>query len=123
DRINRFLRFLIHDLAEGGIFAIQEGGGFVADEELRAGGIRIVAARHGQDARLMAGRVELGLDAIAGAACTGTLRTAPLNHESFNDAMKDETVVEPNLAESEEILDVSRRQLRKKLQANRAFTR
>src|SRR6202041_3043361 len=68
DLVDDILGSLIYAFAEGRVFAVQEIRGFVADEELRAGGIRVAAAGHRKGAGIVLGRVEFGLDGVAAAA-------------------------------------------------------
>ena len=62
----------------------------VADEELAAGGVRVLRAGHGDDAAVVGAVVELGLDLVAGIAGAPAQfparilgeRVAALDHES-----------------------------------------
>src|SRR5262245_31097741 len=63
-------------------------------------------------------RVEFRLEFIAAVAVAGALGAAALDHETFDDAMEDEAVVEADLAKCEEVLDVPRREVGHELQSN-----
>src|SRR6185437_4062420 len=56
------------DLAEGGVFAVEEERRAQADEELAVGAVGIWAARHAERAAQEARAVEFGLEILARAA-------------------------------------------------------
>ena len=58
-------------LTEAGVLSIQESRVAGADEELTAGGIRMLGASHGDDSADMVPLVELSLDLIARIARAG----------------------------------------------------
>src|SRR5699024_1696624 len=104
DRVDDLLGVLVGHLAEHGVLALQVRGGAHGDEELRpvgaggAAGERVAAlARvgHGQHVGLV--EVLLGdlvVEGVAGAAGAGAQRVAALQHETGDDAVEDDTVVE-----------------------------
>src|SRR5690606_2587408 len=72
-------------LAEGGVLVVEMRHLLEADEELRAGRVGVIGASHREDARLVRGAIELGLDGVAGAAGAGAFRAATLDHEALDD--------------------------------------
>ena len=89
-----------HDLAKGGILAVQVGCVLVHDEELAAGTVGVHAAGHADDAAdVLDGVVDavggkLALDVPAGAAGAVAQRAAALDHEVGDDAVEGQAVVE-----------------------------
>ncbi|MFM1944067.1 MAG: hypothetical protein RI897_3049 [Verrucomicrobiota bacterium] len=103
----------IHQLAEGGVLAIEELGIAMADEELGSGGVRVLGAGHGDDPADVGFLVELGFDFVAGAAGAEDvflggvfgIGVTALNHEAFDDAVEAGAVVEAFGGQFLEILD------------------
>ncbi|MFM1944066.1 MAG: hypothetical protein RI897_3048 [Verrucomicrobiota bacterium] len=101
------------DLAEGGVFVIEEGGGTVADEELGSGGVGGCGAGHGEDAADVFAVIELGFDGVAGAAgAVGGflggvfgIGVTALDHEALHDAVEGGAVVEALFGEFFEVFD------------------
>src|SRR5688572_4670866 len=91
-------------LAEDGVAAVEVRRVAVADVELAARGIRVLAARHRHRAAHVLVLVELGGDGIAGAAGAVTLGVAALDHEVGHHAMEGEPVVEALLGVGDEIV-------------------
>ena len=92
------------------------------DKELASGRVGHHAASHAQNAAVMleivlgkAVVLELALDAIAGATHAGTLGIAALNHETGDDAVKDEAVIEAAVHKAQEVVDGVRSNLRVEL--------
>src|SRR5579859_7737898 len=88
-------------MAKGRVLMVEEGSVTVANKELRAGGIGIAAAGHGNDAVLVRMVVQFGLDGIArtagapGAFLAGVFGQgiAALDHKTLDDAVKAGAVV------------------------------
>jgi hypothetical protein len=105
------------ELAKRGVLPVKKARVAVADEELAAGGIRILRASHREDAADMGFVVELGLDLVAGAASTPGLllagvlgqRIATLDHEALDNAVETSAVVKALERQLLEILDVAGR--------------
>src|ERR1700675_2871191 len=93
------------DLAEHGVLAVEEVRRGEHDVELAAGGVGVVAPRHGDGAAVVLVLVELGLDLVPGAARAVALRIAALHDEVGLDAVKGQPVVEALLGEGDEVLD------------------
>ena len=73
------------------------------DEELASPGVR-ARVRHGdRSSRVPVVRGELVLDRVAGAAVSGALGVAALDHEARDDAVEDRAVVEVRLDELAEV--------------------
>jgi hypothetical protein len=94
-----------------------------ANKKLGAGGIGILRSSHRQNAGLMRRRIELRFDLIPRAACARPLRASALDHESFDDSMKNYTVIKADLSQAQEILDMTRGQVRQEVEPNLAFVR
>ncbi len=117
--------------AERGVLVVEKRRVAVADEKLRAGGIRVLRPRHGKDAARVRAVIELGLDLVTGVARAphGFLawvfgqRIAALNHEILDDAMKAGAVVESLIGEFLEIGDCVRRDLGPEFDDHGAFSR
>ncbi len=104
--IHRGFRNFVHDvhpvddLTESGILAVKMGRILMHDKELGTGRIGVLGSRHGNNAPFMFQRIsktiglEFPFDLIAGAAHTGTVRAAALNHKAFDDLMEDQPVIE-----------------------------
>src|SRR6266404_3491782 len=75
------------------VLAVEEGRVVEADEELAVAGIRARGARHRRRAAHMRLLGELGLELVAGAAGTGTVRATGLRHEALDHAMEYDVVV------------------------------
>lgn len=99
------------DFAKGGILAIQEQIVGVADEELAAGGIRMHAAGHGNDAAFMAEGIiesiaaEFAFDGIARSTGADAIGVAALDHEALDDAVERQAIIK---AFRDEICEVFR---------------
>src|SRR5690242_2916099 len=83
-----------HDLAEHGVLPVEVRRGAVADVELAAGGVGMLAARHRQGPAHVLLLVELRLDGVARPAGAVALRTAALHDEVGHDPVEIEAVVE-----------------------------
>lgn len=99
-------------MTEGRILVVEEAGITVDNEELGAGTVGMLRASHGEDAAHVGLGVELGLDLVTGATCTRHaagawlgVRTAALNHETLDDAVKGGAVIEAFFGELKEVLD------------------
>src|SRR5438270_6105090 len=87
------------------------------NEKLRARRIRIGFARHRDYSALVRMIIELGFDFVTRAACAVAIlfgrifriRIAALDHESFNDPVKNCAVVKSGARELLKILDGARR--------------
>src|SRR5215470_6393497 len=109
-----------HDLAEHGVLAVEVRGRAVADVELAAGRVGVLAARHRHGATHVLLLVELRLDRVARAAGAVALRAAALHDEVGHDPVEVEAVVEALLRQGDEVLDGLRRVLREELDPNLA---
>ena len=65
--------------------------------------------------------VELRLDLVAGAAGAASLGTTALDHEPFDDPVEDQSIIETDLGQRQEIPDVARRHVGQKLKPNGAL--
>ena len=87
------------DLAKGSILAIQVLGILMHNEELATGGVGAGGTGHAQNAPLVtqfvleAVKEKLALDAVAGAAHTGAIGTAALDHKAGDDPVEDQSVI------------------------------
>ena len=101
----------LNDLTESGIRAIQVRTGFVHDEELAACGIGMHSSCHRQNAfgmfQIIGHTVgsELTLDAVAGAAHTGAIGTSALDHETADDTVEDQTIIEMLADQADKIVN------------------
>ena len=89
-------------LAEDGVLLVEEARIVDADVELRARGVRVCRAGHRDralDVRLV---VELGGELVTGAAGSGALGAAALDHELRFDPVELEAVVEAGAGELDE---------------------
>src|SRR5262252_2656531 len=109
-----------HDLAEHGVLAIEVRRIAVADVELAARRVRVLAARHRHGAAHVLLLVELGLDGVARAAGAVALRAAALHDEVGHDPVEVEAVVEALLGQGDEVLNGLRRVFREELDPNLA---
>ncbi len=106
-------------LAKGGVLAVEVRSGVEHEEELAARGVRIRRASHGEDAKLVLFRIELGGNLVARSACAPHLflgrvlreRVAALGHEALDDAMEERAVVEAFAGEFLEIFHGLRRDI------------
>ena len=120
----------LDELAERGVLAVEKARVAVADEKLRAGGIRILRARHREDAARVRLVIELRLDLMprparaprAFLARIFRQRITALNHKTLDDAMKTSAVVKTFLREVSEIFDVARRNVRPEFENHFART-
>lgn len=114
----------VDNAAESGVISVKEEGILVDDEELGSGGVRVGSAGHGENAAGVAEGVvnavglELSLYVPAGAAHSGALRVAALNHESLDDAVEDESVVKAALDKLFKVLTADGGVLGAKLQGD-----
>ena len=98
------------DFSESGISAIQMRSSLVHDEELASGGVGMHGSCHGKNACLMlqgiveAVLVELAFDVVSRAAHTGSIRAAALDHETADNAVEDQSIIEALLYEADEIV-------------------
>src|SRR5262249_3837653 len=91
------------------------------DKKLRASTVRVLGASHGDHTTDVRTVVEFGFNLIARATCAISglvflvfgVRIAPLNHEVWDDTMKDGLVIKPGLCELDKIFHVLRRFIRK----------
>src|SRR6476659_6727981 len=109
-----------HDLAERRILPIQKMRIGHTDEKLGPGTVRIVGARHREDAPLVRFAVELCFDLVSGAAHAmrgpvGILAVwiASLDHEFWNYSMKGGAVVKPFLGQVDEVFHMAGRDIMK----------
>src|SRR5262247_1050184 len=109
-----------HDLAEHGVLAVEMRRRAVADVELAAGRVGMLAARHRHGAAHVLLLVELRLDRVARAARAVALGAAALHDEVGHDPVEVEAVVEALLGQGDEVLDGLRRVLREELDPNLA---
>src|SRR5258705_9103308 len=103
------------ELAEGRILAVQRWRRLVHDEELARCRVGAARAGHREDAGLVLLRVELRLEHPRSAARSGASRVTALDHEARDHAVEDLPVVEPRVAQIEEVADVVRRNVRPEL--------
>src|SRR5208282_3802718 len=81
-------------LAENGVLAVEESRRREADEELAVAAVGALRARHADRAAQEMRLAELGRDVLARAAGAGAGGIAGLRHESRDDAVEDDAVVE-----------------------------
>src|SRR5215510_1470304 len=77
-----------HDLAEHGVLAVEVRGRAVADVELAAGRVGMLAACHRDGAAQVLLLVELRLDRVARAARAVVFRAGSVHHEVRHDSMQ-----------------------------------
>ena len=81
------------------------------DEELAACGIGMHSSGHGQNAfgvlQIVSYAVssEFTLDAVAGATTSGAVRTSTLDHETADDTVEDQTVIEMLVDQADKIVN------------------
>ena len=105
----------LDELAERGVLAVKKTRVAVADEKLRAGGIRTLRTRHREHAANVWLVIELRLDLVTGTAGAPEVllgivlrvRVAALNHKTLDDTVKTGAVVETFFREVGEIFDVA----------------
>lgn len=97
------------DFTEGGVLVVEVLAVFAAeaDEELRAGGVGVGGAGHGEDTFFVFGVVEFGIDVVAGATCAGAVGAATLDDEIGEDAVEVEIIVEAFFGEFDEVFGVA----------------
>src|SRR3989442_6421670 len=88
-----------------GVVSVEMGRGAVADVELAARGVGVLAPRHCDAAAHVLLRVELGGDRVAGTAGAVAFGAAALDDEVRDDAVEGEPVVEPPPGERHEVRD------------------
>src|SRR5438034_3154521 len=103
------------DLPEDGVVTVEVGRGAIADVELAARGIGVLASRHRDGPAQVLLRVELGGDRVPGTAGAVAFGAAALDDEVRDDAVEGEPVVEPLLGERQEVRDGLRRVFREEL--------
>src|SRR5690606_12217658 len=91
-----------------------------AEEELGSSGVRVLGAGHGEDSRKVRAVIELRLDRIARASGPVPVRAATLDHEAFDDPMKDQAIIETRLRKSQDIEAVTGRHVRPQVETNRS---
>ena len=99
DRVDDLARVLVGDGSENGVLALQPLRGHGGDEELRSVGALAQAASgvgHGQNVgdREGQGGVDLVVEDVSGASGAGAQRVPALNHETRDDPVEDNTVVQ-----------------------------
>ena len=88
------------------------------DEELASGTVRHHGTSHGKNTSGMFQiifetiLIELSFDGIAWAAHTGSVRASALDHETFDHAMEDQTIIVAFLHQTDEVVDCVRSNLR-----------
>ena len=88
------------------------------DEELASGTVRHHGTSHGKNTGGMFQiifetiLIELSFDGIAGTAHTGSVRASALDHETFDHAMEDQTIIVAFLYQTDEVVDGVRSNLR-----------
>src|SRR3989441_513316 len=92
-------------LTEDRVVAVEVGLRPIGDVELAAGGVGVLATRHGHGAPRVLARVELGLDRVPGAAGAVALGVAALHDEVGHHPVEGETVVEALLGQRHEVLN------------------
>jgi hypothetical protein len=110
----------LDELAKRGVLPVKKARVAMANEELTAGGIRILRAGHREDAADMGFVVKLGLDLVAGTASAPSLllagvlgqRITTLDHETLDDAMETSAVVKALERQFLEIFDMAGRDVR-----------
>src|SRR5437867_60049 len=107
-------------MAEHRVLAVEVRRRPVADVELTARRVRVLAARHRHRPPQVLVLVELRLDGVAGPARAVPLGAATLYHEVGDDPVEVEPVVEALLRERDEVLDRLRRIFRVELQPDLA---
>ena len=96
-------------LAERGVASVKMRSRLVHDEELAAAGIGMHSPCHGKYAggmRQIVGYAVLGklaFDRVAGTAHTGSVGASALDHETIDDAMEDQAVIEAFFYKADEI--------------------
>src|SRR5262245_51695878 len=95
----------VHDLAEHRVVTIEMGRGAIADVELAACGVGMLAAGHGHRAPHVLQLVEFGLDGIAGPPAGIALGIAALDDEVRHHPVKGQSIVEAFLGQGHEVLD------------------
>ena len=99
------------DAAESGIVAVQVRSVIVHDEELAGSTVRVIGTGHGQDTALMLDRVvhavggEFALDVCSAVAGAVTEGTSALGHESGDDSVEGQTVVEAFVHKAKEVFN------------------
>src|SRR3989475_3523612 len=88
-----------------GVVSVEMGRGAVADVELAARGVGVLAPRHRDAAAHVLLRVELGGDRVARTAGALAFGAAALDDEVRDDAVEGEPVVEPPLGERHKVRD------------------
>src|SRR2546422_5357011 len=88
-----------------GVVSVEGGRGAVADVDLAARGVGVLAPRHRDGPAHVLLRVELGGDRVAGTAGAVAFGATALDDEVRDDAVEDEAVVEPPLGERHEVRD------------------
>src|SRR2546425_12304706 len=106
---------LFRSVSEHGVVAIEVGRGTVADVELAARGVGVLAPRHRDGPADVLLRVELGGDIVPGTAGAVAFGAPALGDEVRDDAVEGEPVVEPLLGERHEVRDGLRRVFREEL--------
>ena len=88
------------DFSESSVSTVQMGSCFVHDEELASGRVRMHGSCHGKNTWLMlqgiveAVLTELAFDVVSRAAHTGSVRAAALDHETADNAVEDQPIIE-----------------------------
>ena len=133
NRIDNSLRSVVGNLTEDRVLAVEPSRSHRGDEELRAVGARDLAGhvtalagvRHSELVGLVEDElgVNLVVEGVAGAAHTGAVGVAALNHEVLDDAVKDHTIIEALLGQVDEVLDRLRRLIAEKVDDDIAVVR
>ena len=113
--------------AERRILTIQMGRFLVHDEELRTGAVVRLRARHGQNTALVRNIIgkavcrKFALNLFLRTAHAVAHRIAALNHETLDDAVKSQTIIEALIHQLHEVCNGDRRGISVQLSSDRAI--
>ncbi len=102
--------------SERGVLVIQVRVGAEADEELGARGIRITGPRHRKHSFNVRRCIELGVNVVSGTSHATSRRAATLNHESIDDAVKNESIVVADFGQADHVFAMAGRDIGKQVQ-------
>jgi len=103
-----------NNFAESSVLSIQMLSILVHDKELTSGRVGRRGACHAQNTALMLQIVfntveeKFALNAVAGAAHTGAVRAAALDHEAGNDTVEDQAIIVIVVCQINEVVDALR---------------